>query len=265
MSSALERNTPHVLAEVSESVLTLTLNRPDRLNAVSESMYRHLIGHFQALDENEVRAVVLTGAGRSFCAGADLKDHQQGRTEAERRDYVNSAQAACVAVQRCRVPVVAAVHGHALGAGAELALSSDFVVMAEDANMGFPELTIGTFFGGALTARLAHLVGLVRARELLFVTQQFTGEDAARWGLVHRAVPAGDLHSAVGDLVERLIHLAPIPTALAKDLIARAPHLELDEVMRLEAEALLSCMTTYDWAEGVRAFAQKRPPTFEGR
>lgn len=265
MSSDRNGDTPPVLVERSESVLTLRLNRPDRLNAVSETMYRHLIDHLASVKELGVRAVVLAGAGRSFCVGADLKDHRQDREDAERREYVLLGQRACLAVQRCHVPVVAAVHGHALGAGAELALSADFVIMAEDAKMGFPELSLGTFFGGGLTVRIVQLVGLARAKELLFVGEQFTGQDAARWGLIYRAVSAASLNKAVTELASQITRLAPVPTALAKDLIGRAQYLALDEVVRLEAEGLLACMATEDWAEGVRAFSEERPPRFEGR
>ncbi len=253
-----------LLKEPRGAVLWLWLNRPQRLNAVSEGMYEALVAALAEAPQQECRAVVLAGKGRAFCSGADLKAHEEGRTPDQARTYVALAQRACGAVQDSPLPVVAAVHGYALGAGAELALSADFVVVTEDAQLGFPELSIGTYVGGGITARLPRLVGMARARELLFLGERISGATAAAWGLVHAAVTSDELLEAAADLARRLADKAPLPVAFAKRHLAAGGSTP-EEAMAQEAEALLACMETEDWAEGVRAFADKRPPRFRGR
>jgi enoyl-CoA hydratase len=155
------------------------------------------------------------------------------------------------------------VHGHAIGAGAELATGADFLVAAEDAVLAFPELSLGTYVGGGVTARLPQLVGLARARDLLFTGRRFTGTEAATWGLAHRAVPAGELDRAVSALTDRLAAAAPVPVGLLKAQLGTAR--TLDGALHAEVAALVRCMGTADWAEGVTAFAQRRTPVFGGR
>ncbi|MFQ5523393.1 MAG: enoyl-CoA hydratase/isomerase family protein [Acidimicrobiia bacterium] len=257
-------NNDHVVHHRDAAVLTITLNRPDRLNAVSEEMYRRLVDivtHPEELD----RVIVLEGEGRAFCVGADLKAHRTGRSAAEREAYVELAQAACTALQHSSLPVIAKVQGYALGAGAELALSCDLVVMADEAEIGFPELSLGTYVGGGLTYLLPALVGLARARELLFFGERITGRDAAGLGLIHRAVPESELDATVATIAGRLAELAPIPTRLLRRALRETAPVDRAEAMRREAEDLLTTMETEDWREGVRAFTEKRKPRFRGR
>jgi enoyl-CoA hydratase len=169
----------------------------------------------------------------------------------------------CEQIQKMATPVVAAVHGYALGAGAELATSADFLVIAEDAKMGFPEVSIGTFVGGGVTRRLPRLVGLRRATDLLILGERFTGVQAAEWGLAQAAVPAADLPRAGAELAANLAGKAPIPLARMKAaLLSEEP---FDAVLRTEARHLLEVMGSDDWAEGVAAFAERRTPVFHGK
>jgi enoyl-CoA hydratase len=256
-----------IVRERSGSTLLLRLNRPDRLNAVSPKLYAGLVEAIAESDEDaDIRVIVITGAGRAFCVGADLKAHAEAGGEAEaRRQYVDLAQDANRALQRSRAPVVAAVNGHAIGAGLELALSADFIVAAREAKLRLPEVGLGTFFGGGVTARLPARVGIGRARSLMLLGRFVTGEEAERMGLVDEALPAGEVLPRALDLAAELAEKAPVSMRLARELLARAPWLTDDELLEAEADALLQCMDTRDWREGVRAFAEKRAPTFEGR
>jgi enoyl-CoA hydratase len=254
-----------VLAERDGAVLRLTLNRPERLNAVSEELYAALLECLTTAErDRRTRCVMLTGAGRAFCAGADLKAHgTRERTDDELKAYVGLGQRVCARIQQLAVPVVAAVRGYALGAGAELAVSADFLVIADDAQMGFPEAALGTFVGGGVTYRLPRLVGLRRATELLLLGQRFTGRQALEWGLAAAAPPDARLEREAGQLAARLAANAPLSTARIKRRLADSTSLRA--AFRAEANDLLAVMGTQDWAEGVAAFAQRRAPVFQGR
>jgi enoyl-CoA hydratase len=258
--------TDPVLLNREDSLLWLSLNRPSRLNAVSLPLYEAIAAALTSADADPgVRAVVLTGAGRAFCAGADLTAHAAGpRPPTERRRYARAAQRANRALQRCAKPVVAAVNGPAVGAGLELALSCDFIVVAADARLRLPELALGTFFGGAIAHTLPARVGIGRARSLLYLGEFFTGSDAAAFGLADIAVPAESVVPAARDLATRLAQRAPVSLRLAKRLLLRAPRMSRSAVLREEARALVECMATADWAEGIAAAREKRAARFTG-
>jgi enoyl-CoA hydratase len=254
------------LAARDGALLWLTLNRPDRLNAVSQALYEAVVEAVRSAEEDTtVRAIIVTGAGRAFCAGADLKAHAERPLSAkERRAYVRTAQRANVALQRSGKPVIAAVNGPAVGAGLELALSCDFVVVAEDAKLRLPEISLGTFFGGGVTYTLSRRVGLTRAKELLLIGDFFTGAEAAAMGLANVAVPRDDVREAARAFAMRTVDHAPLPMRLAKDLLHRAPAMSADAVLRAEERALLACMATKDWTEGIAAHRERRRPRYTG-
>jgi enoyl-CoA hydratase/carnithine racemase len=257
--------TNEVLVERVDGTVKIVLNRPERLNAVSEGLYRDMLEHLLAAEsDSSVRCVVLTGAGRAFCAGADLKAHRDGqRTRQQQAEYVDLGQQVCAQIQQMGTPVVAQVRGYALGAGAEMAVSADFLVMAADAVMAFPEVAVGSFVGGGVTNRLPRLVGLRRAAELLILGDRFTGAQATTWGLAHAAPPPEQLDEVTDGLVGRLAAVAPLSLQCMKAALARED--ALDDALAAEADDLLAMMRTRDWAEGVAAFAERRPPRFEGR
>lgn len=258
---------PAVLVEIDGAIARVTLNRPGRLNAVSEELYTDLLDALaRAGDDPAIRVVILRGAGRAFCAGADLKAHAAGaRGPVERRVYAELAQEACKQIRLLPKPVVAQVHGYALGAGAELCLSADFLVASTDAQIGLPELSLGTYVGGGITHALPRLVGLARARRLLLLGERLSGADAADWGLAHAAVLPEELEPAAETLASELAAKAPLPVAFLKTQLETPPAGGLDGALEAEAEALLACMETEDWAEGIAAFAERRPPQFRGR
>jgi enoyl-CoA hydratase/carnithine racemase len=256
---------PTVLRTSHERVTVLWLNGPDRLNAVSEELYQSLYATLVDLDgDPDVRAVVVTGSGRAFCVGADLKAHREGmRNSGDQAEYVRLGQQVCWQIQTMSTPVVAAVNGYALGAGAEIALSADFVVAAEEAVLGFPEVNIGSFVGGGITRRLPQLIGLRKATELLLLGERFSGSQAAEWGLTYAAVHANQLLETSLSLAETLAAKAPLSLGRLKTALRHG--CRLDETLGMEADALLAIMNSKDWAEGVAAFAQRRSPVFSGR
>lgn len=262
---AVEPSNP-VLASRDGPLLTLTLNRAHRLNAVSLRLYERLVTELEGADGNRgIRCVIMTGSGRAFCAGADLKAHRD-RTPSpqERRRYIHLGQRANHLIQSIGTPVVAAVNGHAIGAGLELALSADFAIVAEDARLRLPEIVLGTFVGGGAVYTLAERVGILKAREIICLGDFFSGAEAAAMGVLNRAVPAAEVLPEATRLAQRLARRAPIPLATAKKLIGPASALPREEALERERAALQEILGTADWREGLAAFHEKRPPRFRG-
>lgn len=257
---------PPVLVRRDGALLVLILNRPDRLNAVSLPLYRSLLEALEAASEDpDLRAVILTGSGRGFCVGADLKAHGKGRPNRKAREtYVHAAQEVNRRIQEHPLPVVAAVNGHAVGAGLELALSADFAVANESAKLRLPEAALGTFVGGGVTYTLPRRVGLAQARRLLLLCAFVTGREAAEIGLVDVAVPGGEVMERARSLADELAGKAPLSLRLIRELLGRAHRLDRGEALDEEARALLRCMETADWEEGVRAYHEEREPRFTG-
>lgn len=247
-------------------LLTLTLHRPERLNAVSQELYDALVTQLERAEgDRDVRCIVLTGSGRAFCSGADLKAHaERPPSDAERARYTASAQEANRRIQLGGTPVVAAVNGHAIGAGLELALSADFMIVAEDAKLRLPEVALGTFIGGGVAYTLAERVGVLRARELIYFGDFFSGAEAAAMGLASRAVPAGEVGAVARSWAERLAGLAPLSLAAAKRLIGPAGAMPREEALERERAALEAIFGSEDWREGVEAFRDGRPPRYRG-
>ncbi|WP_444984083.1 enoyl-CoA hydratase/isomerase family protein [Halomonas mongoliensis] len=247
-------------------VQEIRFNRPHRLNAVTEALYAELNDALtRAEADGEVRVVVLTGEGRAFCVGADLKEHKQGRTAFDRRQYLQGEQIVCKRLMQMQTPVIAAVNGYALGAGAELALAADFMLMADSAQIGLPEVSIGNFLGGGVTWLLPRLVGLAKARELVFLGERIDGAEAVRIGLANRHYPDEGFFDAALAFAEKVASKAPLSMALAKEQLTFSGERTLDACLTAELEGMTFVGTTRDWQEGVDAFAEKRTPRFQGK
>ncbi|MCF8198013.1 MAG: enoyl-CoA hydratase/isomerase family protein [Sulfuritalea sp.] len=254
-----------ILYESSDGISEIRLNRPHRLNAVTQQLYDELntaLGVAEA-DQN-VRVVILTGEGRAFCVGADLKEHKVGRTAFERRQYTQGEQIVCKRLMRLSKPVIAAVNGYALGAGAEMAIASDFILMAASAQIGLPEISIGTFLGGGVTYMLPRLVGLAKARELVFLGERIKGDEAVRIGLANRVLPDEGFLDAAREFARKIASKAPLSMQLAKEQLNMAAEGTLDTALVAELEGMMFAGTTQDWQEGIDAFAEKRTPIFKG-
>ena len=247
-------------------VAEVRFNRPHRLNAVVEPLFRETLDALDAAErDRDVRIVVVTGEGRAFCVGADLKEHGKAeRTSWQKREYLLLAQEVCARIHRLKKPVIAAVNGYALGAGAEMAINADFLLMAQSARIGFPETSIGTFIGGGLTHVLPRLVGLAKARELVFLGERIGGDEAKAIGLATAVFPDSSFRDDVYAFAERLAAQAPLSIALAKEQLNRGSERAYDAALVTELEGVLACMMTRDWQEGFDAFAAKRKPVFRG-
>ncbi len=244
----------------------IRFNRPHRLNAVIESFYRELLQAFDAAEaDEEVRVILLTGEGRAFCVGADLKEHGKGeRTAKQQRDYLVLGNAVCQRIQGAPKPVIAAVNGFAAGAGAEMAISADFLLMKESALLWLPEVSIGTFVGGGVSGLLPRLVGLAKAREMIMTGRRVGGREAEAIGLAIRCFADADFETEVQVYAEILAQKAPLSLQFAKEHLNDTGR-SMETRLITELESLRACMVTQDWQEGVDAFAEKRTPVFRGR
>jgi enoyl-CoA hydratase/carnithine racemase len=247
-------------------VLTVELHRPEALNAMNTALGEDLLACFRGpAAARDVRAVVLTGAGeRAFCVGGDLKERQGMTDEAWRAQHVVFEQAAS-ALLRCPAPVIAAVEGFALGGGFELAVLADFIVAGEGAVFAMPEVTLGIFPGIGGTQLLPRLVGPALAKELIFTGRRLGAQEALTAGLLNHLVPRGQARVKAVELATAIAANGPIAVRQAKKAIAYGVETDLETAMVLAIEAYNVTVSTEDRREGVRAFAEKRPPEFQGR
>ncbi len=255
-----------IIYKKTAGVAEIRFNRPHRLNAVVKQLYDELL---MALDDAEqdrdLRTLILTGAGRAFCVGADMKEHGKGERSAfQRRQYLRGEQAVCKRIYTLSKPVIAAVNGYALGAGAELAIAADFILMAESAELGLPEISIGTFIGGGISHLLPQLVGLAKARELVFLGERISAKEAVTIGLANRVYPDAEFRDQVQAFAQRLADKAPLSMELAKEHLNNGINRGFDNALITELEGMMFCTTSKDWQEGVDAFAEKRRPVFKG-
>lgn len=234
-------------------VAWVELNRPDARNALNLAMCRALREKFEALDADpEVRVVMLCGAGPVFCAGADLKE-RRGRDESWVLARRQAAYAAYEAIGRCRKPVVAAVHGAVVGSGGEMAMSCDFIVAEAGAAFRFPEPQWGTI--GA-TQRLQRIIGVPRAKELLYTGRAMDVEEAYQLGLVARIAPSGNLRSLATEIAATIAKAPPLAMSLTKEAVNLGSQVGLAAGMQIEQAAVERCLHESDWRKGIEQFAQ---------
>jgi 2-oxoglutaroyl-CoA hydrolase len=243
-------------------VATITLDVPEKLNRVSMPARDQLAQLFEELGaEAGVRAIVLTGAGdKAFTAGGDIAGFLEREPEELSRLAWNVA-----APERCPKPVIAKLRGFAFGVGLELALACDFRIAADDIELGLPEVKIGMIPGSGGTQRLARMVGLGRAKDLVMRGRRVAAAEAMAIGLLTEVVPAAKLDAAVASLVDELRALSPLALAMAKRVLNHAYDGPLGLGLEVEGLAYGLLRSTHDFQEGVEAFGEKRPPKFEGR
>jgi 2-(1,2-epoxy-1,2-dihydrophenyl)acetyl-CoA isomerase len=244
---------------------TITLNRPEARNALDFTMRHELL---MALDEIEanptVRVVILTGAGGHFCAGGDVKNMRQRQTASEGRARVELLNRAVLRLVNFPLPTIAMVDGYAVGAGSNLALCCDLIVAADRAKFGELFCKIGLAVDGGGTWLLPRLVGMARAKELIFTGDIIDAADALRIGLVNRVVHAADLASTTRELAEKIAAGPPLALRLDKQSLNRAASSDLAAALDVEALSQGLAIASDDHREGVAAFFDKRPPKFSG-
>lgn len=251
--------------EVENRTATLTVNRPDKLNALNDATISEL-GH--AIDEvrgrNDIAGLIVTGAGRAFVAGADISElSSQTPTIAKRRAQMG--QAVFRRFETSAKPVIAAVNGFALGGGCELALACHIRIASEKAKFGQPEVKLGTCPGYGGTQRLARLVGKGRAIQLLATAEMIDAAEAYRIGLVNKVVAPDDLITSARKMLDEILANGPLAVALCIEAVDRGLEMSLEEGLVLEANHFGLLAATEDMTEGMKAFLEKRTPVFRGQ
>jgi len=246
-----------------EHVAVVRLNRPKVRNALNLATRRLLAKCFCTLGEDEsTRCIVVTGDERAFCAGADLREYLNASTiEVAQRNL----HQLWTAISSCPKPVIAAVNGHALGGGCELAMQADIIVAGESARFGQPEVRIGLMPGAGGTQRLTRAIGKYRAMNLLLTGDSFSATDALSFGLVTTVVPDQDVLPHSLELAQRLAALPALAVRQIKELVMESMNSTLDSGLRLEAKAFQILFSSEDKTEGIRAFLEKRAPVYRGR
>ncbi len=257
-----------VVIETGGGVGTLTLSRPEKLNAFIDTMRDEIAEGLERLGEDDdVRAVIVTGAGRAFCAGADVRylAHLiETRAIDEAVALVEAGRRVVTAIRDMPKPVIAAINGPAAGGGANLALACDLRLASDRASIGqtFNRIGLHPDWGG--TYAVPRLVGPARAAELFFLAEMVPAEEAARIGLVNRVVPHDRLMETAREWADRLARGPALPLRLAKRAIQASLASSLDQMLDFETDAQRQCFTSEDAREGVRAFLEKREPRFGG-
>jgi enoyl-CoA hydratase/3-hydroxyacyl-CoA dehydrogenase len=253
-----------VKLEVASGIATITMNRPEAMNALNGKVLRELKETIaQVRDDPNVRVVIITGEGPAFVAGADIRAMMtMGLVDI--REFIHFGQAVLSDIEKLEKPVVAAINGFALGGGLELALACDIRLASTEAQMGFPEVGLGIYPGFGGTQRATRLLGKGRASELVFTGDPINAEEAARIGLVNRAVPPRQLIAEARRLAARIASRGPVAVGRAKASINQALQTGLDAGFAFEAEGVTLTFGTEDKQEGMAAFVEKRRPEFKG-
>jgi enoyl-CoA hydratase len=259
-------NYENILVETRGKAGLITLNRPQALNALSPELMRELGQAVAAFDADEaIGAIVLTGNDKAFAAGADIKAMKNwGYMDVYKSDYIT---AEWETVARCRKPVIAAVAGYALGGGCELAMMCDFILAADNARFGQPEINLGIIPGAGGTQRLPRFVGKSKAMEMVLLGQarMMDAQEAERCGLVSRIVPLAELVDEAVRTAQKIAELSQPIVMMAKESLNRAFETTLTEGVRFERRLFHSAFATEDQKEGMAAFAEKRKPAFKQR
>ncbi|MBX3000839.1 MAG: enoyl-CoA hydratase/isomerase family protein [Caldilineaceae bacterium] len=258
----MNQDDTQITLSIDNRIATITLNRPEKLNALTPAMLAQLEGMAAALEQNQdVRVVLLTGSGRAFCVGADIYAWSALEPLQMWRQWIRDGHRVFDRLARLPQPLIAVLNGYTFGGGLELALAADLRLAAETVQLALPETTLGTIPGWAGTQRLPRLIGAARAKQMIFTGARIDAVTAERWGLVNEVVAADALDVRAHELAEIIARNAPVAVQAAKQLI------DGDLASAVTLEALASGMTAFtaDLQEGLAAFRERRSPDFQGR
>ena len=259
-------NFDNLLFDVTDRIATITLNRPDALNATTDGLYQELSGLLKSIaQDREIGCVILTGAGRGFCAGADLKARKDDATPLERRDRHRwILKDVLEPLFRLEKPVIAAVNGPAAGAGFNIALACDFIIASEAATFiqAFARVALVPDLGGLWL--LARVVGIARAKELCFTARKVGAAEALQLGIANQVVPHDQLLAEARRVASTIAAGSPTAMAMTKNLLNKSGDVTLEQMLEYESYAQTIAYLTPEYEEGVRAFREKRSPDFAG-
>ncbi|MGH1362282.1 MAG: enoyl-CoA hydratase/isomerase family protein [Calditrichia bacterium] len=258
-------STPTVLAEKRDTYAIVTLNRPEKLNALNSKTVQLLGNIMKDMNaDSAIRAVIVTGAGpKAFVAGADIQEISA--LEGKGGDFSAAGQQVFRAIEKMDKPVIAAVNGFALGGGCELALSCHIRIASDNAKFGLPEITLGVIPGYGGTQRLPRLIGKAQALQLMLTGEMVTAEKAASLGLVNEVLTAEDLMPRAEKMASKIASLAPVAAKLILESVTKGLETDLDNALAIEATNFGAACATEDAKIGTSAFLEKRKPEFTGK
>lgn len=256
----------NILYEEDNGIGIVTINRPQALNALNEEAYLELSQIFKEIEEDpSVRVVIITGSGdKSFVAGTDVTS-MTSLSAVEARGFATSLKKTYDAIWNLNKPVIAAVNGFALGGGCELAMSADLIIASESAKFAQPEINLGIIPGSGGTQRLSRLVGISKAKEMVFTGRMIDAHTALDIGLVNKVVPSANLMNEARDMARKILSKSSAILALAKIAINNGANVDLDTALGIEIQCFSQCFATEDQKEGMNAFLAKRKPNFKNK
>ncbi len=255
----------NIIFEVREGLATITFNRPKALNALNSQLLDEFSDALDRVIEDEsIRVLILTGSGeKSFVAGADIKELASCNPLSGKL-FSRKGQAIISRLQDLAVPVISAVNGFALGGGSEIALASDFIYASESASFGLPEITLGIIPGFGGTQRLPRLIGMNRAKELIFTGKMISAAEAFEMGMVNKVVSSDKLMDEVILTANNIAKKGKVALRAAKQAVNNGVNVDLATGLTIEVDAFALCMTSEDSKEGLNAFIEKRKAEFKG-
>ena len=260
-----------IILDKAEGIATLTLNRPEKLNAINELMGDELFDAFTRVEqENDIRVLVITGTGRAFCAGADvdgmflkgIEDRKQGKESLDISAWVDRF---CVQLRNMSKPVIASMNGHAVGVGVTMTLQCDLRIASAEAKISLPFVRLGIMPEFGSTYSLPRLIGIAKACELVFTGKTINAQEAKTIGLVNDVVPAAELETFTYELAKTITQGAPLAIKMAKKGLYQGLDATFEEQLQYENSAFGVLLRSEDHEEGVRAFLEKRQSTFKGK
>jgi len=259
-------NYKNIVIKEKDGVATITIDRPEALNALNKETLIELSSAIDKLENNEkIKVVILTGNGdKAFIAGADIKQ-MKGLTPLEAKGFSETGHNLIFKIEKSRLPFIAAVNGYALGGGCEIMMACDIIIAADNALIGQPEINLGVSPGFGGTQRLPRLVGKTKAKEMLLTGDNISAEDAKNIGLVNKVIESDKLTEEVEKLAQKIESKSSVQTAFIKELVNKGADIDLSNACALEISYFSSSFSTYDQKEGMNAFVEKRKPSFKGK